>query len=353
MKQNMIKISRLQFSKENKKMPIISSYGHIEYGNGIRLKETETMIKDEHFHHKEIQLCKMKKNYVSIVMDKHECIEKSPDTHVIESSFRKHGELSGLVLLFFARLSKKEQESNLFFNNKLHSKLKFCKSNIFLPGKSNHFDSSGYYYSFGNRASYKKQGSSSINTYTNKKSKIMLNQNKIDDEAKFIENKCATELCKGIKSLKGYTKNITELISPMLDVSYSMQKKYGDINFTDVPTSKSGMWQSQVCVNASTSILHTENDCTYTCIYVPQQEFKPSKKQKKENMFIFSLNKSTNITILLENGCSFLFSGTFLAHRQNFTTDIKDGDYFYNLASYGNKRLFSHLRQSFKREIFK
>ena len=154
-----------------------------------------------------------------------------------------------------------------------------------------------------------------------------------------------------MKNVAKYIRNITQLISPILDISYDMQKKYGNINFKDVQTSSIGMWQSQICVNATTSIVHTEDDCTYTFIHVPNQQFKLSKKRKAESMFIFKLNENKNITLSLGNSCSFLFSGKFLSHRQQTATNLNEGEYFYNIASYGNKKLFSHIKSSFKREL--
>ena len=70
-------------------------------------------------------------------------------------------------------------------------------------------------------------------------------------------------------------------------------------------------------------------------------------------MFIFALNDNKNYTISLGQSCSFLFSGKFLTHWQQITTNLNKCEYFYNIASYGNKKLFSHIKQSFKREINK
>ena len=80
-------------------------------------------------------------------------------------------------------------------------------------------------------------------------------------------------ITKGNQISQKYLRNILQLISPILDISYDMQK-YGNINFQEVKTSTIGMWQSQICVNATMSILHTEDDCTYTFIHVPNQQIK-------------------------------------------------------------------------------
>ena len=54
---------------------------------------------------------------------------------------------------------------------------------------------------------------------------------------------------------------------------------------------------------------------------------------------------------------SFLFSGSMITHRQfseNGYEDVKLRKgirHFYNIACYGNERLFHHLRQSFRRNV--
>ena len=52
--------------------------------------------------------------------------------------------------------------------------------------------------------------------------------------------------------------------------------------------SEAGLWQSSVCVNCQTSILHTENDCTYTVITTPNQG------TNVVPIFLFEIQKGTN-----------------------------------------------------------
>ena len=56
-----------------------------------------------------------------------------------------------------------------------------------------------------------------------------------------------------------------------------------------------------------------------------------------------------NIFINLKYGVSFIFSGKYLTHREQSPKPCatKD-DLFYNISSYGNKRLFSHIKTSFE-----
>ena len=74
-----------------------------------------------------------------------------------------------------------------------------------------------------------------------------------------------------IASFRKYVRNINHLLSPIFDEAFNSQSDWGDIGIVRVKTSDSGLWQSQICIDASTSIEHTENDCTYTVISIPKQ----------------------------------------------------------------------------------
>ena len=64
--------------------------------------------------------------------------------------------------------------------------------------------------------------------------------------------------------------------------------------------------QSCICVNAQTTHLYTENDCTYTVITVPKQNIK--KKPNDDYTFLFELKKGETIGIKIPHGISFTFS---------------------------------------------
>ena len=51
--------------------------------------------------------------------------------------------------------------------------------------------------------------------------------------------------------------------------------------------STEGLWQASVGVNASTSELHCENDCTYTLISVPRQQTVQHKYPEYNFIFEF------------------------------------------------------------------
>ena len=89
------------------------------------------------------------------------------------------------------------------------------------------------------------------------------------------------------------------LISPVVDVAYSLQDTMGDVNLRRVMASDCGGRQSSMCVNASTPILYIESKCNYTLISIPLQQVKRSKKFKIDSMFTFQLNAGIPISLPL------------------------------------------------------
>ena len=123
---------------------------------------------------------------------------------------------------------------------------------------------------------------------------------------------------------------------------------------SDVASSKHGVWQSQICVNAQTAELHTEKDCTYTIIGVPNQNMKALPKRQINNLFLLHLNNDNVFAIPMLPQTYFMFSGLFITHRQNSGGfSIANKESFFNVASYGNQQLFHHLRTTFKRKLDK
>ena len=102
-----------------------------------------------------------------------------------------------------------------------------------------------------------------------------------------------------------------------------------------------------ICVNAETKEFHTEHDCTYTLISIPKQRHMNQLSTRYD--FLFILTEKQSISIHLTPGVTFMFSGLFLKHRQNKSNESSN-DTFFNFASYGNKRLFHHIRKTLNRE---
>ena len=118
--------------------------------------------------------------------------------------------------------------------------------------KAQHFTSNGGYYSFGNSSAYRIIENSSLETYANKTSNSATRQKTINSNAMEIELLVAKEIRTAVSSLQKKIRDISLLISPVLDAAYILQKTMGDVNLSQAMTSNCGAWQSQICVNAST-----------------------------------------------------------------------------------------------------
>ena len=129
-----------------------------------------------------------------------------------------------------------------------------------------------------------------------------------------------------------------------------MQASKKDINIKEGYASKLGCWQTSICVNATTGKLHSENDCTYTLISVPKQNINFSERNVHKYHFLFSLTDKKKLNLPLLPGVSFVFSAAFLTHRQHQNDMNKaNEESFFNIASYGNKRMFNHIKTSFNK----
>ena len=220
-------------------------------------------------------------------------------------------------------------------------RLKSCKPNIIKT--TDHHQSSGYYASFGNKGSFAKAISSSVGQYTSTKSKSIKKEVIINAEASLFEKLTANEITRSVNNLRTVLPNIRSLIAPVLETSYELQQKNIDLNLKEGFSSKDGCWQTSLCVNAVTKQFHTEQDCTYTLISIPNQALNEDRYD-----FIFKINPQKHICIQMIPGLSFIFSGMYLTHRQNISQSNmnKSSTNFFNVASYGNKRLFTHIRTS-------
>lgn len=188
---------------------------------------------------------------------------------------------------------------------------------------------------------------SSVGQYVNKKKSDLIRQVQIDEDASRYDNKISLEIKVCCNIMGRLLPNIRSVISPVIDTAFEIQNEVGDINLQPISSSKNGCWQTSVCINAQTSDFHIEKDCTYTLISIPRQEYFKSTTKKDAFNFIFKLSKTEMVNIELVPSLSFIFSGLFLTHRQNKKNqNTSSNDVFFNIASYGNKCLFNHLRKS-------
>ena len=337
LKDNCIHLKDLDITSDGK----LVGYKGIEYGKNIKKGRTTLHSKDATFQTDDIYITKIKKNVILITITKDDAIKLLPSLIITSSIY--NADPSGYIVLLCAKMKKvtgKDKE----WNQDDFKRIKKCKPNILQS--SNHHQSSGFYASFGNKGSFAKALSSSVGQYATKKTSTLAKQLIINNEASYYERMTSNEITRSVNNFATVIPTIRSVISPVIETTFELQKDDTNINLKEGLASKDGCWQTSLCVNAATDIFHTEQDCTYTLISIPKQEMINDTNNRYD--FIFKINAIQHISIKLIPGVSFIFSGTYLTHRQNMSSGKSNGEptNFFNIASYGNKRLFTHIRKT-------
>ena len=113
-----------------------------------------------------------------------------------------------------------------------------------------------------------------------------------------------------------------------------------------------GYLNCHLCINAQTSIAHTEPDASYTIIVVPSG-FQKLEKNEKSNKgkFEFFIDEDKIMVLPMHAGLILPYSGYLLTHRQQIYDGNELSPPFMNIVAYNSKRLFSNLMESFRRDI--
>ena len=316
----------------------------VTYGKNVKRKKSFVTFKGSKIPSYQVDIHSMKRRILLITASKSDCSIVLPN--LVTSSPRYNPDPSSVVVLL-ACIMKVPKDDEKKWTHDDFICLKRCKPNILQT--SNHHNSTGYYASFGNKGSFDKATTSSVGQYTCKKKDNLLKQCIVNKDATKFEQCCANEISRSVTDLSTFLPNIRSILAPVLEVAFSIQELGGKVlNLKESQASTNGCYQSSICVNAETQEYHTEHDCTYTLISVPNQS-----KSKEETMrydFLFDLTPKQVINIPLNAGVTFMFSGLFLKHRQNKSEEVSTKDNtFFNIASYGNKRLFYHIRKTLNR----
>ena len=145
-------------------------------------------------------------------------------------------------------------------------------------------------------------------------------------------------------------RNLSKLVYLVLDPELDMQAMYGIVGSKKMGTISNGMWQSSMCVNAKTSVLHTEEDYTYTFCKAPSQISNDIKDRDYQRIFFIQVSETEIIAIPFAINLLFLLTVTFLTHRQHCNLEFGiDGRKFYNIVSYGNTNLHAHQEVIWKK----
>lgn len=105
-----------------------------------------------------------------------------------------------------------------------------ASTNSVITKKNNHNESSGYYYSYGNRGNFGIVDGSSIGQYTYKCLGNNLKTTLFHIRDTAVEHIYSHELRSGIDSPATRIPNIKKLISPIVDTAYNRQNSKGDIH---------------------------------------------------------------------------------------------------------------------------
>ena len=244
-----------------------------------------------------------------------------------------------MLVVLIAKLKKKTINDSFLWCEKHGEAIKECKSSV-ISSNNSHHGSLGKYFSFGNSAIYKTVNKSSVGQYTTKRGLTVVQKVK----SHVIEDLVLKELKDGIESLGSVIPLLKEYIAPVFQIAHELQATVGDINLKKDKYSEFGIWKSVFCINARTSDFHTEDDCSYTVITVPRQKLM-SKEQNYQ--FLFKFNSLECISLEMKQPITFMFSGKCLLHRQATNKESNDDcNSFYNFATYTNKKIFSHVKQS-------
>ena len=318
-------------------------YTSVTYGSNLRKRKSNITFDNKIIPSYEISMQTSKRQFVMITVNKVDAIKVFPQ--LLTSSSTYNNDPSGILLLMACVYQPVPNiDKNWDIND--YKRLKKCKPNI-LQG-SNHHDSTGYYASFGNKGSYEIIKSSSVGQYSTKKHSKLSKQMIINEEATVYETHCASEISRGVKVLSTIIPNIKTIIAPVIETSFNLQLNEKDLNLKETASIHDGCWQTSICIDAQTKQYHTEHDCTYTFITVPKQLQSKSPPSTIKYDFLFKLTAKQSINLSLKAGVTFIFSGLFLSHRQNKSKEESTKDeVFFNMASYGNKRLFNHLRKTY------
>ena len=300
---------------------------------------------------KEVNLAETKGGYVMITTstnDLSELIERKSIILVDRLKGCEHdGEygcsdtnMSGCVLLTFMHINKTVDKLGMKWGREQYDAVKSCKTNI-MTLANNHHGSCGEYFSWGNKGNYGMENNSSVGCYVTKPgAKTSLN-------SALIEHMVNMELHNSILQITKILPSLHNVIAPVIGIAHDLQSSTTNINRTERYGSDVGIWQSSVGINAVTKEMHTEDDVTYTTISVPRQE---NYSKDRHYHFMYQFGQKCNVSLPLNAGTTLLFSGKLLTHRQTCNVhDATNDELFINFASYGCKRLYSHIRQSFIR----
>ena len=199
-------------------------YSNIIYGRNIVTKSTTCKNDDSVIGWKNILVSEMKKpllvivcntsdiqkNKNKIIINRHKYVGSKPNSH---SSEKDVG--SGFILLSLCVHNRKKVATGCNWGPAEFKLIKISKNNI-CTKKSNHHDSNGYYYSYGNKLSFEKVGNSSVVQCACKKHKSEHTNILSVMKDKLMQQCAAQKLGIGVDGLCNKFCDLRKNISPLL-----------------------------------------------------------------------------------------------------------------------------------------
>ena len=347
---NCLHLSDVLFNKGSSSLQstINTTFGNMRLGNKINFKKVDDNIM--------LNMDRCRRRMVLITLDKSECDKCYQDVQILNTKLMSNSTGSGVVVLMMAikgaKIQNSKEDKRIVWARLIIEMCEHSKKNILDSKMITHHSSKGQIYSFGYQGIFKQVKNGTVGLYEVRKRYKDDRQDEVANIARTIEDMIGIEMHSATQSLSKMVGHVDKLILPALDIANKLQPEYGDIFLKKNDDECSAMWHTNVCINASTGEFHTEKDTSYTLITVPSQGYKTQKNCGNVYNFLFKLNEDNVISLPLTPDLSFLFSATFLSHRQegNESTE-KVSQPFVNLSSYGNHKLFTHIRKSFCRNI--
>ena len=280
---------------------------------------------------------KIKGNYLVIATNIKE-IHDEIGVRMISKS--RYNDVSKVLLMLCAESPIKD---GLVCDQEFEKQISYIRRNIYAGNRHKHHGSSGYMYGIGVAAKYKLVNGMSVDEYAHK--------NYSKDFEKKVHSDVGTWLSDCIGNLESKCNGIMEMLTlsnmAMLCASMDISKMNGTEsvmkNLVSNCNDKTVCFPAAfLCVNSETHVLHTEKDCAFTAIYVLAQC--TSHNNVKFQLLIY---EGENVFLHMKPHVSIIYSGFLLTHRQ--IGNFKNGDKFYNICAYSNKRLYECFRKGLLR----
>lgn len=266
---------------------------------------------------------------------------------IVPYSLSKNVGIDEYVVIMLASNQPKEHKTSSYWSEDFVNCVESNFNKTVKGDGKKHHGSVGTYFGLGTTARYTLNGDTSYGQVAHKSG--------VDPEvSQHLEEMIMQDIDFMIKELNWIIESIVQggqcvtqaLVDHSLEIGLSSER---------IPCFNSGMVCAYVCKNAQTNDFHIEKDCSYTMIGVPisAQEINCAGKFQ----FQFQWNKNGgNINVKLQQGTVLYYSGFAIMHRQFSSLDkCNDScDYkFWNLSTYGNKRLYENVMKSFNRILCK